>query len=870
MREGSTTVRAWPLIGRDALVASVLGAFADACVVVLRGDAGLGKSRISSEVASALSRDGVRTHRIVASPATQPIPLAPFSQLIGTHSGAAAVGAVLTELGADGATPGPGAPMLIVDDLHLLDDASATVVHQLSLTGAVRVLGTVRSAMALPAAIDRLRHELGVVQVDVPLLDDAAVVEMVEAALGGPLDARSRSLLQGLAAGNPLYARELVHGSLAAGVLTSHAGVWILDGQASSTPLLTEVVAARLAPLGGDELHAMELLAVGGALELDLLTEVIGTASIESLERAGLVTSRAAAASLVIDVAHPLHREQLRGRLGPIALLRIHRALAAAAGAPDRDRPTAHNLRAALWHVRGGLDLPPDLLVAVARQALRAGDPVVAAELALPAFHRHRHTGAAFLASWCRAQIGEHDEGIEIMRAALAWIADPWECAAARLRIAEELWWTGRCTAALDELESAVDATDPAHALLVAQQGLFAALGGDTTEARRLGEPLLDHGHLWVRYVATLAVANASVTDDEPDQAIELCGRVVADAGTASVDLIGDTSVHLAMQLTALAHRGDLAAAAEFAVAARRHAAALPSLQARAWAAMLVARTSTFTGAITDAAQAAAEAERLFATCGLTGLAAWCAAGLARAQQELGATDEAAGTEARLDAYDLRGFGLYEPWIAVARAWVAHGAGDRAGAARAIDDAIELARSRGQRTFEAWAWHDAARLDLLGVVVADVASWARPTQPASALRWDLVDACRRTDRDVTRALTDVAERFEAIGALLHAAEAFTLAAGAAKRTGDAKAATALDGRAGALLARCAGASTPLLAGRHSEGPLSAREREISSLAAGGLSNRQIAERLVVSERTVENHLYRAFIKLGITSRDQLR
>lgn len=36
-----------------------------------------------------------------------------------------------------------------------------------------------------------------------------------------------------------------------------------------------------------------------------------------------------------------------------------------------------------------------------------------------------------------------------------------------------------------------------------------------------------------------------------------------------------------------------------------------------------------------------------------------------------------------------------------------------------------------------------------------------------------------------------------------------------------------------------------------------------------MSNRAIAERLYVSERTVENHLYRVFIKLGITGRDQL-
>jgi DNA-binding CsgD family transcriptional regulator len=41
------------------------------------------------------------------------------------------------------------------------------------------------------------------------------------------------------------------------------------------------------------------------------------------------------------------------------------------------------------------------------------------------------------------------------------------------------------------------------------------------------------------------------------------------------------------------------------------------------------------------------------------------------------------------------------------------------------------------------------------------------------------------------------------------------------------------------------------------------------LAAAGLSNRQIAERLSVSVRTVEGHIYRIFAKLGIERREQL-
>ena len=52
--------------------------------------------------------------------------------------------------------------------------------------------------------------------------------------------------------------------------------------------------------------------------------------------------------------------------------------------------------------------------------------------------------------------------------------------------------------------------------------------------------------------------------------------------------------------------------------------------------------------------------------------------------------------------------------------------------------------------------------------------------------------------------------------------------------------------------------------------LTGQELEIAELAAGGLSNKQIAERLYLSHRTVGSHLYRVFPKLGVSSRAGLR
>jgi DNA-binding CsgD family transcriptional regulator len=52
--------------------------------------------------------------------------------------------------------------------------------------------------------------------------------------------------------------------------------------------------------------------------------------------------------------------------------------------------------------------------------------------------------------------------------------------------------------------------------------------------------------------------------------------------------------------------------------------------------------------------------------------------------------------------------------------------------------------------------------------------------------------------------------------------------------------------------------------------LTAQELQIALMAAEGLSNREIGERLYLSHRTVSSHFYRIFPKLGVTSRYQLR
>lgn len=134
--------------------------------------------------------------------------------------------------------------------------------------------------------------------------------------------------------------------------------------------------------------------------------------------------------------------------------------------------------------------------------------------------------------------------------------------------------------------------------------------------------------------------------------------------------------------------------------------------------------------------------------------------------------------------------------------------------------------------------------------------------PAGSVLARHADALARGDG---AALDGAAEALAERGFLLYAAEA---RAQAVRAHLDPRAARHSRARALALARRCAGARTPALAGLVL-GDLTARQQQIVTLAAAGLSNREIAERLTLSVRTVGNHLYSAYTRLGTGDRTAL-
>lgn len=76
-------------------------------------------------------------------------------------------------------------------------------------------------------------------------------------------------------------------------------------------------------------------------------------------------------------------------------------------------------------------------------------------------------------------------------------------------------------------------------------------------------------------------------------------------------------------------------------------------------------------------------------------------------------------------------------------------------------------------------------------------------------------------------------------------------------------------RAAELVVLCGDVRTPGLSAGADVGRLTRREREVAGLAAAGASSRDIAARLVLSVRTVDNHLQNVYSKLGLSGREDL-
>jgi replication-associated recombination protein RarA len=126
---------------------------------VIHGPAGVGKTRLSDQCLALADRAGRNVARATATEGSSTVPLGALAHLLpaGIADERCDLVAVMAEVRPvlrDQAANGP--LVLFVDDLHLLDGASATLVGQLVDADLIFLVATVRANMSVPAGLDSL------------------------------------------------------------------------------------------------------------------------------------------------------------------------------------------------------------------------------------------------------------------------------------------------------------------------------------------------------------------------------------------------------------------------------------------------------------------------------------------------------------------------------------------------------------------------------------------------------------------------------------------------------------------------------------------------------------------------------------------
>jgi hypothetical protein len=272
----------WPLVGRDRQLTEII-AGAGQTGVVLVGAAGVGKTRLAREAVAQLASSGHTTEWVPATRSTAVIPFGAVSHLLPRHSQSTSDSrlSVLHTVAGHFARmhQGQAIPVVAVDDEHLLDEASAAVLHHLAARELASLIVTVRAGEPCPDAVGALWKDGLASRIGLAELSADAVNELLDHAFGERLAPVSRRQLHRVSAGNPLLLREVLLAGLDTGKLRHLHGVWRWTGEIRATTRLAEVVATRLGTLDDTVYAALEVIAGGEPVPVSLLEQLTGSAA---------------------------------------------------------------------------------------------------------------------------------------------------------------------------------------------------------------------------------------------------------------------------------------------------------------------------------------------------------------------------------------------------------------------------------------------------------------------------------------------------------------------------------------------------------------------------------------------------------------
>jgi DNA-binding CsgD family transcriptional regulator len=856
----------WPLIGRSeemrAIEAAILAP--DVSGMVIYGAAGVGKSRLVREALTAVESQRCEGRLAVGASSARAIPLGVFSAW--AQSGVTDTVQLLRGVIESLTSAATGATVVVgVDDVHLLDDLSIFVVHQIVQRGAAKVMLTVLDGEPVPDAVQEIWKGGRFERLDLKPLSLDETIKLLSATFEGPVDPDAAQRLWKLARGNVLYLRNIVEQEVADGRLVQQQGYWRWIGDPVMPRGLVELIESRIGALLGPVSDVVDALAVGEPIELAALSRMTDPAAVEEADTRGLITLETVSGGVEVRMAHPLYGEVRRRRAVPTRLRRL-RGLVAAELAASGDRDDIQVVvRRATLSLDSDLTPDADLLVRAAHGAVWLADLTLADRLADAAARAGGGPEPNFVRAHALSWLGRGEEADAVLAEIRTSALTDHELARlAFLRASNTLWALGNPARAKEIIDEA-SRTTPTQARSYIDAFLTVYwFAMDRPEVARQASESLALEHLPAVVGAEIAWVLAVIAADAGRTAEAVA---VAEAGynaaTRSFDAPHMRFNIADAHISALLLSGRISEALEVAERVRQQAAELPG------AAQLLGSAV--------AGRAALGAGRLDTACVMLqqaaeGLAASHAIGWGyryriphtTALAMRGSTGDASATLAAPD--ERRLFRSLDYERSVARAWVIAGQGAVSEAITVLLSAAERATVNGQFAAEVVCLQNAAQF-------GDRTSASRLRELESIVEGPRVCLAARfavalRDHDAAE-LVLVSEDFERMGDLVAAVDAAAQAALAYRSQGLRGSALSCSTRAAALAEQCGGASTPALRQAAEPVPLTGREAEIVMLIGEGLSNRAVAERLTLSVRTVESHIYRAMAKTGVASRDEL-
>jgi DNA-binding CsgD family transcriptional regulator len=863
----------WPIVARDDELRQALAALeggAEFHGVALVGDSGVGKSTLARALADTLESGGSTMRYVLGTQTGCAIPLGAFYRSVtveAAHEPAAMLAAAHETLEQEENL------VVVVDDAQLLDPLSSTLVHQLAASGSARLIVTIRSGDPVPDAVTALLKERLLFSLRIEAFTRQQTGVLARAVLGGVVDARLINELHERTAGNALLLRGLLGAGRESGVLVRTDAGWQLRGALRADRQLHDLLEFRLQSFAPEELEAAEILAVAEVLDWEILRGLCDADAVGRLERRGVIQLVADGFNTVARLNHPLVAEAAIRHAGVVRTRQLNGILAQqlqkqmqTQEARSRLPDVRTRIQLAQFMMRSDLTPDLDVIVNAAASAMTMSNSACGEELARFAFDRGGGLPAAIVLGRAMAWQGRGDE-TEAMLAdvdppdgADEWLIVHWGGLRA-LNLFINCGQVEQARQVLADVKDRVD-SEAVVGLVTALEVSFAFFSGDVATAIETGPMLcgsdaLPLGALWA------AVATSS--------ALALAGRFgdvhrIADAGLRAAALSESGSDRFMIgvaEATASTWAGDFPAAEQVWERYAKMTAGVPDAIAMVDAILglvqlgrgsLAAACAAFRGSISAMS-------RGFPSGWLMLVSAWCA-------QAEGARGDSAAAAAALrrseEAYGPQ-TAVFLPELELARAWERACAGETSAAQAHAVRAAQIARQSGMYAVEMRALHTAVRLN-------DCSHAERLAQLATTLDTALAEAIAEHARGLADHDGDVldaaAHRFSDLGAMALAADAAAQAAREHARTGQRGKQTKSSTRAHWLASEHE-IRTPTVHSVAQPLPITDREREIANLVAAGLSNRQIAERLSVSVRTVEGHVYRIFAKLGVERREQL-